>query len=104
MACHGLQKGLPYVLEPSPLPVNRTIHGCWNFLAGGESWGGYVLSCPGKVKKQFPGQSSTSVIPLSFRDSCRILRGLIPQKWKIANGSLWKSEFWHFRGLVRFLR
>ena len=43
MACHGLQKGLPYVLEPSPLPVNRTMHGCWNFLAGGKSSGGYFV-------------------------------------------------------------
>src|ERR1700731_3484295 len=43
MACHGLQKGQPYVLVPSPRPANRAIHGRWHFLDGGitESW-----TCP----------------------------------------------------------
>jgi hypothetical protein len=38
------KKGLPYVLEPSPLSVNRTMRGCWNFRTGGETESRYV--CP----------------------------------------------------------
>jgi hypothetical protein len=93
MACHGLQKRATVcsgAFSPAGEPHHTWVLGLPD---RGRILGRILLSCPELVGKQFPGQSSTSVISLSFRGSCRTLRGLILQKWKVANPFLWKSEF-----------
>jgi hypothetical protein len=79
MASHGLQKGLPYVLEPSPLPVNRTMHGRWNFLTGGESWGGYFVLLPAS-KEAIPRPKQKSGDFLEFSDFFPASSGIAPPK------------------------
>jgi hypothetical protein len=94
MASHGLQKGLPYALVPSPLPVNRTIHGCWPFLTGGETKQEHcVLSV--RQEMQSSAQTGKAVLSEVFLKFLSCRPAIIPKigRWTRHVYKIWKIEF-----------